>query len=117
MKPKHPFANLPYPVVPLSEIGNVGRVCKACGSMRHVPAHVLENPPAWFVGQFCKLKFYSLNRMNTENMWVECKGVCQDGDSLWGELDNSPVFPMKLRRGSRVNFMRAEILDLREGGS
>lgn len=55
--PTHPFGNLP---IPPGERGNVGLICKVCSIYQRVDAKVLEHPPAWFVGKYCKLRFDAL---------------------------------------------------------
>jgi hypothetical protein len=109
-KPKHPFANLP---IPIGELGNVGLICQPCSIFQRVSGAVLDNQPAWFVGKYCKIKFFAKDK-TVERMWVNCKGVREDGVTLWGVLSNDPVLPMQIKCGDPVNFMKGEILDIQD---
>ncbi len=105
-------------LIPNTETGNVGLVCKDCAKQRKKDTNAMAYEPAYFIGKFCLLPFpitiparaRQPKKSGTERMWVQVIGLAEtEGDELCGTLANDPVYATKFAFGDIIEFSRSEI--------
>ena len=105
-------------LIPKTETGNVGLVCKDCAAQRKKDTNAMAHEPEYFIGKHCLLPFAIRvpakaglpNKTRTERMWVYVVGPgLTDGKELCGTLANDPVYATEFAFGDIIEFSRLEI--------
>ena len=111
-------------LIPKTEIGNVGLVCKDCAEQHKKEANAMAHEPEYFVGKYCKLAFPITGpttagmpkKPRSERMWVRVIGLAEtEGEELCGALANDPIYATQFAFNDVIEFSRSEIQAVQVG--